>query len=94
MVWSKSRESSPDKVRKYSPMSRDFYMVPICVETTGVWGPSGYKFIKELGRLTSEKTKEKRSTSFIIHHAKHLNGDPTWKLCKCLMYNSQPKTVE
>jgi hypothetical protein len=44
-------------------MSRDFYMVPICVETTGVWGPSGYKFIKELGRLTSEKTKEKRSTS-------------------------------
>ena len=49
-------------------MSRYFYMVPICVETTGVWGPLGYKFIKELGRLTSEKTKEKRSTSFIMQN--------------------------
>ena len=50
------------------------------------------KFIKELGRLTSKRTKEKQSTSFI--NAKHLNGDPTWKLCKCLMYNSQPKTFK
>ena len=41
-------------------------MVPICVETTGVWGPSGYKFINKLGRLTSEKTKEKRYTSMEI----------------------------
>ena len=27
-------------------MSRDFYMVPIFVKTTGVWGPSSHKFIK------------------------------------------------
>ena len=63
-----AEEAETDKVKKYAPMSRDFYMVPICVETTGVWGPSGYKFIKELGRLTSEKTKEKRSTSFIMQN--------------------------
>ena len=49
-------------------MSRDFSMVPICVKITRVWGPSSYKFIKELGRLTSEKTKEKRSTSFIMQN--------------------------
>ena len=29
---------------------------------------NSYKFIKELGRLTSEKTKEKRSTSFIMQN--------------------------
>ena len=63
-----AEEAEIDKVKKYAPMSRDFYMVPICVETTGVWRPSGYKFIKELGRLTSEKTKEKRSTSFIMQN--------------------------
>ena len=63
-----AEEAEKDKVKKYAPMSRDFYMVPICVETTGVWGPSGYKFIKELGRLTIEKTKEKRSTSFIMQN--------------------------
>ena len=36
------------------------------METLGVWGPAGYKFIKELGRMTCEKTMEKRSTSFIM----------------------------
>ena len=43
-----AEEAEKDKVRKYAPMSRDFYMVPICVQTTGVWGPSGYKFIPNL----------------------------------------------
>ena len=47
-------------------MTNEFYMVPICMETLGVWGPAGYKFIKELGRMTCEKTMEKRSTSFIM----------------------------
>ena len=35
-----AKEAENDKVKKYAPMSRDFYMVPICVETTEVWGPS------------------------------------------------------
>ena len=47
-------------------MTNEFYMVPICVETLGVWGPAGYKFIKELGRMTCETTMEKRSSSFIM----------------------------
>ena len=59
-------EAEKDKVDKYISMSNNFYMVPICVETLGVWGPAGYKFIKELGRMTCEKTKEKRSSSFIM----------------------------
>ena len=41
-------------------------MVPIIVESLGVWGPAGYKFIKELGRVTCEKTMEKMSSSFMM----------------------------
>ena len=41
-------------------------MVPITVESLGVWGPAGYKFIKELGRVTCEKTMEKMSSSFMM----------------------------
>ena len=29
-------------------------------------GPAGFKFIKELGRMTCEKTMEKRPSSFIM----------------------------
>ena len=31
----------------------------------GVWGQKGCKFIKEVGKLLSDKTKEKRPTSFL-----------------------------
>ena len=47
-------------------MTNEFYMVPICVEILGVWGPAGFKFTKELGRMTCEKTLENRSSSFIM----------------------------
>ena len=39
--------------------------IPICVETMGVWGPKGYKFIKKVGKLISDTTMERRSTSFL-----------------------------
>ena len=86
------KKTKQDKVKKYAPMSRDFYMVPICVKTTGVWGPSGYKFIKELGRLTSERTKEKRSTSFLMQNISMeiQRGNCASVLC----IHSQPKTFK
>ena len=31
----------------------------------GVWGPKGYKFIKEVRKLISDKTMERRSISFL-----------------------------
>jgi hypothetical protein len=74
-------------------MSRDFYVVPICVKTTGFWRPSSYKFIKELGRLTSEKTKENQSISFIMQN---ISMEIQRKNCASvlLMYNSLPKTFK
>ena len=50
---------------KHSSMPNEFHFVPISVETMGVWGPKGYKFIKKAGKIISEKNKEKRSTSFL-----------------------------
>ena len=46
-------------------MTNKFHFVPICVETMGVWDPKGYKFIKDVGKLISDKTMERRSTSFL-----------------------------
>ena len=50
-------------------MTNEFYTVPICVETLGVWGPAGYKFIKELGRMTCDKTMKKKKSSFKVNSA-------------------------
>ena len=61
------KEVEKAKFTKYLPMSNEFHMVPICVETLGAWGPAGH-FIKELGRKISEKTHEKRSTSYIMQN--------------------------
>ena len=40
--------------------------MPIAVETLGSWGPSGIKFIKEIGSRIQLNTGDKRSTSFLF----------------------------
>ena len=49
-----------DGLKIESKTTNEFFMVPICVETLGVWDPAGYKFFKELERMICEKTMEKR----------------------------------
>ena len=60
-----AKKAEDDKDWKYRSMTNEFHFVPICVETMGVWGPKGYKFIKEVGKLISDKTMERRSTSYL-----------------------------
>ena len=60
-----AKKAEDDKDWKYRSMTNEFHFVPICVETMGVWGPKGYKFIKEVGKLISDKTMERRSNSFL-----------------------------
>jgi hypothetical protein len=60
-----AKKAEDDKDWKYRFMTNEFHFIPICVETMGVWGPKGYKFIKEFGKLISDKTMERRSTSFL-----------------------------
>ena len=40
-----AKKAEDNKDWKYRSMTNDFHFVPICVETMGVWGPKGYKFI-------------------------------------------------
>ena len=54
------------KLTKYEQLERDFEIVPICVETMGPWGPSGLKFVCEVGRRISEESGEPRSTVFLM----------------------------
>ena len=60
-----AKKAEDDKDWKYRFMTNEFHFVPICVETMGVWGPKGCKFIKEVGKLISDKTMERRSTSYL-----------------------------
>ena len=70
VVWKKvgkvAFEAEKEKDRKYAPLTDNFHFEPICVETMGAWGAKGHKFIKNVGRLKKERTKDKRSSSFLF----------------------------
>ena len=54
------------KTAKYKQFSRDYFFVPIAVETFGGWGPEGTAVIKSLGKMIQNKTGEKQSTFFLF----------------------------
>ena len=62
----------PKKERKtrqaahYQELANNYIVMPIAVETLGSWGPSGIKFIKEIGSRIQLNTGDKRSTSFLF----------------------------
>src|SRR5581483_9627561 len=55
-----------DKNKKYSFLTNQFVFVPIAIETSGVWGKLGIKFIKQLGTRIKNVTGQPASTSFLI----------------------------
>ena len=59
-------EAEKGKDKTYAPLTDEFHFEPICVETLGVWGEKGHKFIKNVGRLIKERSKDKRSSSFLF----------------------------
>ena len=54
------------KLAKYKNLQKDYYLVPIAVETFGAWGLEGATLVKNLGKLIQDKTGEKRSTFFLF----------------------------
>ena len=50
-------------MRRYS---ETISILPIAVQTFGLWGPTGLKFIKEIERKLKEKTGNKDTNSCII----------------------------
>ena len=56
------------EVRKrhtYRNLTAQYRFEPVAVETTGALGESSGRFISELGRRITEKTKDKRETHWL-----------------------------
>ena len=63
---SAAEKAESAKLAKYEEITKDYYMVPIAVETFGAWGPEGAKLIKAIGEKIKNLTGEKRSTFFLF----------------------------
>ena len=50
----------------YNDLVSQYDMVPVAVETLGSWGPSGLKFIEDIGSRISAVTWQKRSKFFLF----------------------------
>ena len=59
-------KAEEDKVSHYIDLAQNFIVQPVATETLGSWGPSGMKFIKEIGKRIQDNTGDKRSTSFLF----------------------------
>ena len=54
------------KVRRYASLSSRYKFVPIAVETSGVLGPATSGFVKDLGRLLTAHTGDRRETEWLL----------------------------
>lgn len=59
-------QAEAHKNKLYAEFSQNYHFIPIAIETSGVWGPIGLKFIHELGRRIKANTGEPRSTFYLI----------------------------
>lgn len=60
----KSAESK--KISKYYLLQQQFIFMPVCIETSGVWGQNAISFIKNIGHKISIITGEPKSTFYLI----------------------------
>ena len=63
---SAAEKAEKAKLAKYEELRKDYYMVPIAVETFGAFGPEGASLIKTIGKRIQDLTGEKRSTFFLF----------------------------
>ena len=54
------------KIKRYASLSSRYKFSPIAVETSGVLGPVTTTFIKELGRLITARTGDRRETEWLL----------------------------
>ena len=63
---SAASKAEQTKRSHYDELSATYTVVPIGTETLGSWGPSGLKFVKEIGKRIEDHTGEKQSTSYLF----------------------------
>ena len=54
------------KIKHYASLTSRYKFSPIAAETSGVLGPATTTFIKELGRLITARTGDKRETEWLL----------------------------
>ena len=59
-------EAEKEKFTHYEDLSASYTVVPVGTETLGSWGPSGLKFVKEIGQRIEEHTGDKQSTTHLF----------------------------
>ena len=60
-----AEKAEKSKLSKYEEICKDYYMVPIAIETLGAIGHEGACLIKDIGKKIQDLTGEKRSTFFL-----------------------------
>jgi hypothetical protein len=63
---SAARVGEEVKKKKYEFLVNRFIFIPVAIETSGVWGTEGLRFVKEIGRRIARITEEARSTQYLI----------------------------
>ena len=63
---SAAKEAETKKFNKYHELSHTYHLVPVSVETLGVWGETGLKFMKDVGKNLISQTGEKRASAFLF----------------------------
>ena len=59
-------KAEKDKLVHYQELSSTYTVMPVAAETMGAWGPSGMKFIKEIGSRIQQNSGEKRAASYLF----------------------------
>ena len=59
-------DAEKEKRNTYAELSTSYTVVPVANETLGSWGPSGLKFITEIGQRIAEHTGDTRSKSYLF----------------------------
>lgn len=58
-------KAEEEKRKKYEFLGNGYEIIPVVVESTGVWGKSALEFTKLIGKRIRLKTGEERATTFI-----------------------------
>ena len=51
-----ANDAEDRKINKYSNLAKDYYFIPVCVETFGALGKLGKSLIHDIGKKIIEQT--------------------------------------
>jgi hypothetical protein len=61
-----ARLGESDKHKLYADLEGRYILVPVAIETTGVFGEEGLKLLKSIGKRITEVTGERRATQYLL----------------------------